>query len=323
MLGNNVTKYNNGLCYCPCRYVFPDVQLRRFPSGNQLQYALCGIRRRNNPLPVQSSIDQTPNTPTRIPTPPVPGRSSPNWTPGMQQRPVNMTRQVPPSPTGVYNQGNTPMRRSSFQGVPGITSDGSKQLTPQRPMVPNQAAMQRPVMPGQQQQWQQQNYQQAMMVRPTQQPGMTQQVSQPLIRPQPQQPVRAPQMPNMLARPGSPGQQRLAPRPPMYQQPGLVPIRPAPPVTSIQSPAPVSSQPGPGPNSRTHNGPLPMDPQVPNQFRPQRPGQDPTQFQGFRPQSNQSFMGQVRQAVPFQGAGGYRGNQPIAIAPKPTNNIRY
>lgn len=252
----------------------------------------------------------------------MPGRSSPNWTPGMPQRQVNMTRQAPPSPTGMYNQGNTPMRRSSFQGVPGMVNDGNRQFTPQRPMVPSQSVMQRPVVPGQQQQWQQQNYQQqAMVARPQQQqPGVVPQASQPLIRPQPQPPV--PQMPNMVARPGSPGQQRLAPRPSMYQQPGLVPIRPAPPVTSMQSPAPVSSQPGPGPNNRTHNGPMPMDPQVPNQFRPQRPVQDPAQFQGFRPQSPQSFIGQARQSVPYQGAGGYRGNQPIAIAPKPTNNTR-
>lgn len=323
------------------------------------------MRRRSSPLPVASSIDQQPSTPTqqRIPTPPIPGRSSPNWTPGMPQRPVSIARQAPPSPTGVYSPGSAiqrtpnPLRRSSFQGTPGVMNDGTRlpgQFTPQRPILPNQASMQRPVVPGQQQ-WQQQNYQQSpvpqqqqgMMGRPTpqpiqpripgQMPGMVQQNSQiqgTQLGLPPQEPPRIPQMPNMVARPGSPGQQRIAPRPPMYPQSGLVPIRPAPPVTSMQSPAPVSAQPGPGPNIRSHNGPI--DAQIPNQFRPQRPGQDNQQFQGFpqgqRPQGPQPFMGQPRQAqshmvpsqdrTPYQGVGGYRGGQPIAIAPKPTSSPR-
>lgn len=346
---------------CCCRFVFPDVQLRRFPTGNQLQYALCGMRRRANPLPVASTIDQqqTPTTPIqpRTPTPPIPGRHSPNWNQAIPQRSLNMTRQAPPSPTGVFSQGNliqktpNPLHRPGFQGTPGVNNDGTRlpgQLTPQQPA--NHTAIQKPA----QQQWQQQNYQQSLPHNnpgivgrpqpiqprsPGQFPGMVTQNSQtqgsqPLLRPQPQQPPRLPQTPNMMTRPGSPGQPRIAPRPPMYSQSGLVPIRPAPPNVAMQSPAPVSSQPGPGPNIRLHNGPSLMGAQRPNQFRPQKQPspfpQGAQQFQGFqqvpRTQAPQHLMGQPRQAppqmVPNQGIGGYRGNQPIAIAPKPVSYPR-
>ncbi|XP_031562325.1 AT-rich interactive domain-containing protein 2-like [Actinia tenebrosa] len=144
------------------KFVFPDAQLRRFPAGNQLQYALFGIRRRANPLPVHSSVDQqvapTPppqvmasqasGTPSRVmgtpsgafhqdisraPTPPTPGCNSPNWNQGVPQRPVpqgvNVARQTPPSPSGPF-PGN--LQNGGFnQGTP-------IQKVQRRPNLPGQ-----------------------------------------------------------------------------------------------------------------------------------------------------------------------------------------